>query len=571
MNPDVLLAHYDRISEAPDAIPRLRQFILDLAVRGKLVEQDPNDESASKLLEKIRNQKTDLANLKKAASRGDEKSKVEMEHPFDVPTKWAWSRLGGLSDKIHYGYTASADETIKAVRLLRITDIQGNAVNWETVPGCEISDKEIPNYKLENGDILIARTGGTIGKTFLVKDLPVVAVFASYLIRVKKVQEICDRYVKLFMESPLYWAQLRDGTRGAGQPNVNGQTLGQMLVPVPPLAEQYRIVTKVDELMALCDQLEKARKKREQTHDQLVAGCFQRLNQPNEDEEIFREDVGFTLCQLSRMTTRPEQIKQLRQTILSMAVRGKLVEQNPDDEPASVLLRTIQAFRDGLIEKRNIRRDQDVEYSTSMDVDLVPKEWCWVHVADIALVQGGKRLPNGAGFSQDPTPHIYIRVTDMKNGTVLDNNPAYISADVQKQISKYIINKEDLYITIAGTIGQVGKIPAALDGQNLTENAAKIVFRGMDPDFLLLTLTSEAVQTQFTEKTKQMAQPKLALKRICGAHLPLPPLAEQHRIVAKVDELMALCDQLEAQLTNTEFGSRRLLEAVLQEALGVAA
>jgi type I restriction enzyme S subunit len=124
------------------------------------------------------------------------------------------------------------------------------------VPGCEISEREVDQYKLEQGDILIARTGGTIGKTFLVRQIPVTAVFASYLIRVQGSSELYDQYVKLFLESSVYWKQLQDGAKGTGQPNVNGQTLGQIAITLPPLAEQRRIVAKVNELLSLCDRLE---------------------------------------------------------------------------------------------------------------------------------------------------------------------------------------------------------------------------------------------------------------------------------------------------------------------------
>jgi type I restriction enzyme, S subunit len=140
--------------------------------------------------------------------------------------------------------------------LLRITDIQNNVVDWPSVPGCEIAKDEVAQYQLERGDILVARTGGTVGKTYLVQDVPVVAVFASYLIRIQGGSALFDRYLKLFLESPTYWVQLEGGARGAAQPNVNGQTLGRMVVSVPPLAEQRRIVAKVDELMALVDAVE---------------------------------------------------------------------------------------------------------------------------------------------------------------------------------------------------------------------------------------------------------------------------------------------------------------------------
>ena len=239
-----------------DQVKHLRQTILNLAVRGKLVEQDPADEPASELLKRIAAEKARM--VKAGEIRKPKRMPVldTDELPFCLPHKWAWTRLFEMSRKIHYGFTASANRMVEAVRLLRITDIQDNRVDWLSVPGCEIEENVLPKFRLEKGDVLIARTGGTVGKSFLVQDVPVTAVFASYLIRIQGSHEVNDRYLKLFLESPTYWTQLRDGARGAGQPNVNGQTLGRIAVPVPPLAEQLRIVTKVDQLMALCDRLE---------------------------------------------------------------------------------------------------------------------------------------------------------------------------------------------------------------------------------------------------------------------------------------------------------------------------
>ncbi len=258
------------LTARPDQIKALRQTILNLAVRGKLVEQDPKDEPAGELLKRITAEKVRL--VKAGEIRKPKKTPLIDYNSllFGAPPGWVWARLLDISRKIHYGFTASANQQIAEVRLLRITDIQHNKVEWHSVPGCEIDEKALPSFRLEMGDILIARTGGTIGKSFLVAELPVVAVFASYLIRVQGSHEIYARYLKLFLESPIYWAQLQEGTRGAGQPNVNGQTLGTMLVPLPPLAEQHRIVAKVDELMAVCDRLEAGLAAGEETRGRLV-------------------------------------------------------------------------------------------------------------------------------------------------------------------------------------------------------------------------------------------------------------------------------------------------------------
>ena len=237
-----------------DQIAHLRQTILNLAVRGKLVEQDPSDEPASELLKRIASEKVRLV---KAVKIRKPKAVSAVDKPlFELPCGWQWTHLSDLSLRLHYGYTASANPDLNDVRLLRITDIQDNRVNWHRVPGCQIDENNLQNYLLARGDLLIARTGGTIGKTFLVRDIPVVSVFASYLIRIRPARSLFDQYIKLFCESDIYWSQLREGSRGGAQPNVNGKTLGHMHVPIPPFAEQRRIVAKVNELMTLCDRLE---------------------------------------------------------------------------------------------------------------------------------------------------------------------------------------------------------------------------------------------------------------------------------------------------------------------------
>ena len=211
MNAEHLLEHYRRIADASDAIARMRRFILDLAVRGKLVPQDPNEEPAVELLKRIAAEK---ARLVKAGEIRRQEFTPDLDHsafPVTAAVGWALTRLATISRRIHYGYTASADAALKDVRLLRITDIQNNAVDWSSVPGCLIGADEVDQYKLDKGDILIARTGGTIGKTFLVRDVPVTAVFASYLIRIQSTRHVFDEYLKLFLKSSLYWTQLRRG------------------------------------------------------------------------------------------------------------------------------------------------------------------------------------------------------------------------------------------------------------------------------------------------------------------------------------------------------------------------
>ena len=237
---------------------QLKKSILQWAIQGKLVPQNPDDEPASVLLERIRAEKAKLikeGKIKKDKNesvifrrdnshytlQGKNEVCIDDKIPFDLPDGWAWCNLQMVTTNIHYGYTASAAPTGNS-KLLRITDIQNNAVNWEDVPFCTVTPSELEGYQLHNRDIMIARTGGTIGKTYIVRNLNETAVFASYLIRAIPVPHINEEYLKIFMESPFYWKQLKDFSSGTGQPNVNGNSLKNLLLPLPPLEEQERIV-----------------------------------------------------------------------------------------------------------------------------------------------------------------------------------------------------------------------------------------------------------------------------------------------------------------------------------------
>lgn len=250
-----IASHFDTLFTTEQSIDQLKQIILQLAVMGKLVPQNPKDEPASVLLKKITVEKARLVKEGKLKKQEPLPEIVEDEKSFELPEMWVWTRLGNLSANIHYGYTASADHGNSGIRLLRITDIQNDSVNWETVPGCEIEEDKANDYLLENDDILIARTGGTIGKSYLVENIDVKAVFASYLIRVKRIAGMYSPFIKTYLGSQLYWQQLYENSMGTGQPNVNATALKGLVLPIPTLAEQYRIVAKVDELMALCDML----------------------------------------------------------------------------------------------------------------------------------------------------------------------------------------------------------------------------------------------------------------------------------------------------------------------------
>ena len=232
----------------------MQKSILHYAIQGKLVEQRAEEGTAEELYQQIQEEKARLIKDSKIKKEKPLPEITEDEIPFDIPENWKWVRLRDVSKNIHYGYTASAKEDGNC-RLLRITDIQNNRVSWVDVPFCDVTDVEYAKYGLKNRDIMIARTGGTIGKSYIVDELAERAVFASYLIRVIPVDNINEKFLKMFMQTPLYWKQLISYSMGTGQPNVNGVSLSMLMLPLPPLDEQERILDKLEEMLPYCQHL----------------------------------------------------------------------------------------------------------------------------------------------------------------------------------------------------------------------------------------------------------------------------------------------------------------------------
>ena len=246
-------AAYSEVEALNKKFPEdLKKSILQYAIQGKLIEQRKEEGTAEELYQQIQAEKQKLIKEGKIKKTKALPAITEDEIPFDIPESWKWVRLGDLSKNIHYGYTTSAKE-VGNYKFLRITDIQNDKVEWETVPFCDVKEKDVERYGLNNRDIMIARTGGTIGKTYIVDSLEDKAVFASYLIRVIPVESIDEMFLKKFLESPFYWYQLKIGSMGTGQPNVNATTLSKLLVPVPPLKEQRRIIEELEKILPYTD------------------------------------------------------------------------------------------------------------------------------------------------------------------------------------------------------------------------------------------------------------------------------------------------------------------------------
>ena len=265
--------------------------------------------------------------------------------------------------------------------------------------------------------------------------------------------------------------------------------------------------------------------------------------------------------------------KKLRQKILDLAIHGKLVPQDPNDEPASVLLERIRAEKEKLIKEGKIKAPMkskstgDTFHYGKEGPWALPEGWCWTTLKEVCSIRGGKRIPKGKSFAKEKTAHVYIRVTDMKNMTVDMNDLKYIDDDVYGEISRYIIEKDDLYLTIAGTIGKVGEIPEELHGMNLTENAARLTDIACDKLYLMYALQTDVVQSHFSMRFHQVAQPKLSIETASSTLIALPPLFEQKRIVSAIQTLLKCIDSIEVEQheldTNVENAKERILDLAI--------
>ena len=345
MNADQLLAHYEQVADAPDAFPRLRRFILDLAVRGKLVEQNLADEPASELLKRIAAEKARLVKTGKFKSLGVGLPRDDASFPYSIPANWVWCYLDDLAAIARGG----SPRPIKSY----LTD-DPNGIPWikigDSVRGSVYINSTKERIRPEGlaksrlvfpGDLLLSNSM-SFGYPYITN---VEGCIHDGWLVIRTPEELFDKlYLHKVFLSDHAKSAFSEAASGAVVQNLNADKARLLSVPLPPLAEQHRIVAKVDELMALCDRLEAVRAEREATRDRLAAASLARLNSPDSDPAVFQSHAAFALDNLAPLTTRPDQIKALRQFILNLAVRGKLVPQDPNDEPASELLKRIRYF-----------------------------------------------------------------------------------------------------------------------------------------------------------------------------------------------------------------------------------
>lgn len=609
MNAERLLELYEQISEAPDAIARLQRFVLDLAVRGKLVEQDAADEPALEALERIAAKKTQLIASKEIKKPRSLPPNDPKQWPFDLPPSWTWARIDELSPHslTDGDWIESKDQDPDgSVRLIQLADVGvGKFIDKSSRYITNETEVRLNCTRLKAGDVLIARLPNPIGRACVFPNIGQTAITAVDVAILRHDANMARDFSVIALNSAPTRAQIEAYGKGTTRFRVSTGHLKTVLIPVPPLAEQHRIVAKVDELMALCDRLEEARKTREETRDKLTAATLARLTAPEapvasetdgtnapsgaapnhakpENAETgplsgtatvqpsdFPTHARFAIETLPALTSRPDQIKSLRQTILNLAVRGKLVEQDPADEPASVQLTRIEVAKAEQNTRKN-GRSRGLPRTEEETTTNLPLGWSKVSLADVAIsMRYGTSVKCGQDQSQTPV----LRIPNVSGGRISLDDMKYGPLKEKEQLD-LALNEGDLLM-----IRSNGSLPIVGRSAVVTKDAFGMSFAGylvrlrslpaeLSTTYIWMALNSQLVRDQIELPIRSAVGLKnVNLTEFGNLSFWLPPLAEQHRIVAKVDALMALCDRLETALTTADTTRTRLLEALLHEAL----
>ena len=565
MNAERLLAHYERVADAPDAIPRLRRFVLDLAVRGKLVQQNPDDEPAEDLLKRITREKGRRLDAREIRKLPDIEPVTHSETLFELPATWAWVRVGQIFE-YDAGTKREPKELDQSQWLLELEDIEKDTSR--VLERLRVRDRDPKSTKSEFkvGDILYGKLRPYLNKV-VVADEP--GYSTTEIVAIRPFLKLCPEYCALSFRRPDFVAYVDRVGRGTKMPRLRTPDAVTATFPLPPLAEQRRIVAKVDELMVLCDRLQAARAARETKRTRLTAASLGRLSAS--DSEVFRDEARFALGTLPALTARPDQIKQFRQAILNLAVRGILVSQDPNDEPAETALRSIRKERDELIRSNSIRREKPLSAVRDDDVPFnIPRTWAWTRIGVAALfTQYGtstRALPSEHGIP-------VLTMGNIQNGMVVWDNAKRIPKD-SDELKGLLLRKFDLLYNRTNSAELVGKTGIYL-GEDGCRTFASYLIRlrfsrtYSSPQYLSLAMNAPCFrETQIIPLIKkQTGQANVNGTALKNMLIPFPPPAEQRRIVAKVDELMVLCDRLEASLAVADGTRHRLLDAFLAEAL----
>jgi type I restriction enzyme S subunit len=545
------------VAGAPNGVPKLRELVLELAVRGMLSVRQDSDEPANQLVERIRVEKIRLVSSG-ALRKLREPTKIESKHfPHALPPSWTWARWDTLALKIGDIDHKMPETTSDGVPFVSPRDFfPGNIIDFDRAKRVSIDDFERLSAKIkaERGDLIYPRYG-TIGENVFVnvdRDFLV-----SYSCAVVKVMHgyMDPLYQYYFSLSGCTKIQAKAAENKTTQANVGIKSIQDYLVPVPPLAEQHRIVAKVDELMALCDRLEAQQADAEAAHAQLVKALLASLTQAR-DAADFRASWQQLSAHFHTLFTTESSIDALKQTVLQLGVMGKLSSQDPSEAPATSLLQEVAAARSS--PRGRSHQLAPLSPKSMQPGRLVPRGWVLTTLGEVIDLISGQHLgPEEYALSVQPDGIPYL--TGPAEFGPVHPRPTRFTRE-----RRAIAMEGDLLLTVKGSgVGStnVVDIPElAISRQLMAVRPIKV-----NRKFILLTL--KALHSHFQASSIGIAIPGIGRADVINATILLPPLAEQHRIVAKVDELLALCDQLKLGLAQARQHHAHLAAVLVEQAV----
>ncbi len=583
-------------------IKKLRELILDLAVRGKLVPQDPSDEPASELLNLIQEEKGKLIAEGKIKKEKPLTPVTDEEKLFELPKGWQWVKLAEIIEYINGYAFSSKDFSDKGIGIVKIGDIQQGRITPSTMSRVSVAVTNNIDSQLQvsKGDLVIAMSGATTGKLgFSYSD----EVF--YLNqRVGKIVpfQVSPRF--LFIDLTTKITANLEKSFGSAIPNLSTEQIKAICVPLPPLAEQHRIVAKVDELMALCDQLENKHVSAAEAHEQLVAELLGALTPSagstgsppgsgaSEEHHDFESSWKRLAEHFDVLFTTESSIEALKKTVLQLAVMGKLVRQDPSDEPASELLRKIQAgtstsLSDQPNERTSKNKEEDPERSRRVRQKPIapiadeekpfglPMGWEWVRLESVTSGMDSGWSP---ACLENSSPSIstwgVLKTTSVQVMQYLEYENKQLPEKLKPR-PEAEVKIGDILFTRAGPMNRVGISCLVQQTRPKLMISDKIIrFHpveiGLDGRFTTLCLNAGETANYLERAKSGMAasQVNITQEKLRSAPVPLPPLAEQHRIVAKVDELMAICDRLKEKIVLAGELERKMADVVVEAAVG---
>ena len=482
----------------------LKNSILQLAIQGKLVAQDANDEPASVLLESIKAEKKKLVEEKKIKKEKPLAEITEDEKPFEIPDSWVWVRLGEIFIHVSGKQQSTNNKKEGSIRqYITTSNLYWGRFELDVLKSMYFTDEEIKTCSATKGDLLVCEGGAGYGRSAIWPyDYDICLQNHVHRLRplIKGVCEYVYYIIYLLKETN------KLASVGTAMPGLSANRLKEILIPLPPLSEQKRIVAKIEELMPLVDEYDKAQKE------------LDALN-----------------------SAMPEQLKQ---SILQEAIMGKLGTNNPDDEPASELLKRIRKEKEQLIKDKKIKKEKPLPEITDEEKPFdIPDNWVWVRLGDIGDWGSGATPSKGKPDYYDKGNIPWIRTGELNN-SIVNNSEIKITDKALKECSLRMCKTGDVLIAMYGaTIGKVAilNIPATTN-QACCACTPIFVFNW----FLLYFLMAN--KKAFTEMSEGGAQPNISKEKILRTCFPLPPLAEQHRIVSKIENLFACIEPLAKDL-----------------------